>query len=87
MVECPKNHRNRATLIPIILNHVHEGTHIITDDWKVIIIFFVFIKVFNKLFEAYYVLLNYGYQHTTVNHSKNYIKPGTNGLVHFPGAF
>ena len=68
IVECPRNKRDKNTLIPIIRQHVAEGTHIITDCWK-----------------AYFCLPNFGYTHSAVNHSKNYVKPNTDGIVHTHG--
>ena len=57
-------HRNRATLLPVIMEHVLPGTTIMTDDWG----------AYRRLVR-YTSLMNYS--HFTVVHSRNFIDPIT----------
>ena len=58
----PVERRNSATLLPLIRNHIHPGTTIISDCWSA----YGGIEAMGEL-----------YEHFTVNHSQNFIDPTT----------
>uniref|UniRef100_A0A0B7BNS8 ISXO2-like transposase domain-containing protein n=1 Tax=Arion vulgaris TaxID=1028688 RepID=A0A0B7BNS8_9EUPU len=58
--------RTAATLLPIIQAHISPGTTIVSDQWR-----------------AYNGVANIvGYDHLTVNHSRNFVDPITGAHTH-----
>jgi ISXO2-like transposase domain len=50
--------RTESTLMAELVDHVHSGTHVISDGWR-----------------AYSNIAKYGFMHSTVNHSENFVDP------------
>lgn len=57
---CPDNKRDQNTLLPIIQDHIEQGSIIHSDGWG-----------------AYVHLEDYGYEHYTVIHDRNFVDPVT----------
>ncbi|KAH9115851.1 hypothetical protein LEN26_012953 [Aphanomyces euteiches] len=62
------NDRTRARLVPIIANHIREGTLIVSDKFS------AYVSQRNTLANNP-ALARMGYSHMWVNHSRNFVNP------------
>ncbi|XP_064476269.1 uncharacterized protein LOC135390503 [Ornithodoros turicata] len=78
LVVCPRNKRDRATLIPIIQRHVQRGTTIITDGWAA----YARLPSLGEIPQLWRARGRQPYYvHHVVNHRHNFVTPN-NRQVH-----
>ena len=74
MVVCPKNKRDKETLLTIIKDKVHPGTKV--ETYHHIESCVIILQIITDGWAAYKTLPAQGYQWDSVNHSENFVKPG-----------